>query len=268
MYAVRAADAFGYLGPASAPAGLLVPPVEGANSPAGGAPTITGAVRVGETLTAGTSGMADADGLSGATFGYQWVSSDGTADADILGATGSTYTVAASDLGRTLRVRVSFTDDAGNEETLTSAATAPVAAAFAPPLTAEFDEATPQTHDGRTPFTFELRFSEEFELSYVTLRDHAFTVTGGTVTKARRLDRPSNIRWEITVVPASNADVSVVLPVTTDCDDQGAICTADGGMLSNRNELTVAGPSGQSPQIAGSEPLAPGLVAVNGLLVT
>ena len=79
-------------------------------------------------------------------------------------------------------------------------------------------------------------------MSYVTLRDHAFTFEGGTVEKARRLDRPSNLRWEITVQPASTTDVEVVLPATTDCDAQGAICTGDGRMLSGRLELTVSGP--------------------------
>ena len=48
--------------------------------------------------------------------------------ADIGGQTGSTYTLTAEDVGKTIKVRVSFTDDAGNEETLTSAATAAVAA--------------------------------------------------------------------------------------------------------------------------------------------
>ena len=38
----------------------------------------------------------------------------------------------------------------------------------------------PSSHDGQTAFTFELRFSEEPKLSYKTLRDHAFTVTGGS----------------------------------------------------------------------------------------
>ena len=36
-----------------------------ANSPATGAPTITGTAQVGETLTAETTGIADDDGLSG-----------------------------------------------------------------------------------------------------------------------------------------------------------------------------------------------------------
>ena len=96
------------------------------SSPATGAPTISGTAQVGETLTADTSGVSDADGLSGATFSYQWISNDGTSDAAIQGATASTYTLADSDKGKAVKVRVSFTDDAGSENTLTSAATAAV----------------------------------------------------------------------------------------------------------------------------------------------
>ncbi|MDE2780620.1 MAG: SwmB domain-containing protein [Chloroflexota bacterium] len=95
-----------------------------ANNPATGAPTVTGAAQVGETLTADTSGISDADGLTGAAFGYQWLADD----ADLAGATGSAYTLADADIGKAVKVRVSFTDDAGHGETLTSAATAPVAA--------------------------------------------------------------------------------------------------------------------------------------------
>ena len=96
------------------------------NSPATGAPAIRGAVLVDETLTADTSGISDADELDDVSFSYQWVAGG----SDISGATGSTYTLTASDQGQTVQVRVSFTDDAGNEETLTSAATAAVAATF------------------------------------------------------------------------------------------------------------------------------------------
>ena len=95
---------------------------------------------------------------------------------------------------------------------------------------------------GRGVFTFELRFSEEFGISYKTLRDHAFAVTGGTVRKAQRIEQGSNIGWRITVRPDGNGDVTIVLPETTDCDAQGAICTEDGRKLSNELELTVSGP--------------------------
>ena len=444
------------------------------NSSATGPPTISGTAQVGETLTAETSGIADADGLTNVSYGYQWIRNDGETDTDIGGATDSTYTPPVGDVGRTIQVRVTFTDDAGNEETLTSAATAEVAAtkpgvpghlnvlphdtgaldvdwegpvsdggsaitgyrvqwketadswdtanavseatvtgtthtitgltdgveytvrvmatngvgdsppsveqtgtpretkapemvrpwvdgvtlkvlydealdegsapptgsfdvrvackcddttwsdeeakravesvsmdgdtvvltlvsaatsedvvvvSYTPPSddatartrdlagnaaagfnstevfndtdeTAESEEngepeettegetpltvsleATTESHNGTDAFTFGIRFSEEFPLSYKTLRDLAFTVSGGEVLKAQRLDKPSNIRWLITVEPDSNGDVTVVLPETEDCDDQGAICTADGRKLSNSLIITVSGPN-------------------------
>ncbi len=95
------------------------------NSEATGAPTISGTAQVGETLTADTSGIADADGLTDAIFLYQWLSSRDTV---IEGATNSTYTVQVSDVDKELRVRVTFVDDAGNQEILTSAATSAVVA--------------------------------------------------------------------------------------------------------------------------------------------
>ena len=209
------------------------------NTPATGSPAISGTAQVGETLTADTSGIADSDGTDNATFSYQWIADD----TDILGATASSYTLVDSDEGKAIKVRVSFTDDAGNTESLTSLATAAVAAPA--PLTAEFLD-TPSSHDGMTAFTFELRFSEEPrpDFSYKTLRDHAFTVTGGEVTTARRLEKPSNIRWEITVRPDGNGQVTILLPATTDCEAVDAICTGDGRMLLNRIELTIAGPGG------------------------
>ena len=101
-------------------------PVSASNTPATGAPTIRGTAKVGQTLTAEVTGISDADGVSGETFAYQWVSSDGTADTDMENATGSTYKLVDADKGRYVKVRVTFTDDGGNEETLTSASTGPV----------------------------------------------------------------------------------------------------------------------------------------------
>ena len=210
------------------------------NTPATGVPTITGAVQVGETLTADTTGISDDDGLDNATFAYQWLADD----AEINGATASTYTLVAADAGKAIKVRVSFTDDADNDEQLTSAATGAVAAAVVkPPLTASAHDA-PASHNGQDAFTFELRFSEDPEpdFSYVTVRDHAFTVTGGSVTYVRRLEPGKNVRWEITVTPGSSADVAITLNATTDCSAEGAICTEDGRMLSNLLELTIIGP--------------------------
>ena len=211
------------------------------NSPATGQPAISGTAMVGETLTADTSGIADEDGLDSVSYSYQWISNDGSADSEIGGATGSTYILASDDVGKTIKVRVSFTDDRGHREELTSAATDAVAGLPPPPLTASLENVA-TSHDGESVFTFELRFSEEFGISYKTLRDHAFTVTGGTVKKAQRLEQGSNIGWRITVSPDSSGAVTIILPITEDCDAQGAICTEDGRKLSTELELTVSGP--------------------------
>ena len=96
------------------------------NKPATGLPTITGMVQVGATLTADTQGIEDEDGLPG-TFTYQWVSNNRRTDTDIMDATGSTYELVEADEGKTIKVKVSFTDNIGNEEILTSAATGRVA---------------------------------------------------------------------------------------------------------------------------------------------
>ena len=100
----------------------------GANSPATGAPAITGTPAVGELLTADISGIGDADGIADADFEYQWIANDGTTDSDISGATGETYRPLLAHLDQTIKVRVTFDDDDDNAESLTSAATAAVTA--------------------------------------------------------------------------------------------------------------------------------------------
>ena len=148
------------------------------NTPATGLPIITGTAQVGESLTADTTGIADGNGLSNATFGYQWLADD----AELSGAASSGYTLVAADKGKAIKVRVPFTDDAGYDEQLTSAATDTVDL----PLTASVHN-VPTYHNGQSSFTFELRFGEypKPDLSYRAVRDHAFTVTGGSVTYVR-----------------------------------------------------------------------------------
>ena len=98
------------------------------------------------------------------------------------------------------------------------------------------------SHDGSTQFTFHIRFSENFPLGFKTLRNHAFEVTNGDITKARRKLESSSILWKMVVEPDSSSDVTIVLPATTDCTAQGAICTEDGRKLSNSLDFTVPGP--------------------------
>ena len=133
-----------------------------ANTLATGAPTITGTAQVGQTLTASTTGIADANGLTTPNYTYQWIRVDGTDEADIASANSSTYPLGAADLGTTLKVRVTFADDLGHTETLTSAATATVGAvATAPTVT---DVAVTSTPASGTTY-------------YLAGEDIAFTVT-------------------------------------------------------------------------------------------
>ena len=104
----------------------------GVNNPAQGAPTITGTARVGQELIASTSDITDADGLPN-TFTYQWLRVDGGMETPISGAASKTYTPVTADVGKTLRVKVGFTDNANSSESLTSVPTASVQ----PPLSIE-----------------------------------------------------------------------------------------------------------------------------------
>ena len=211
-----------------------------ANSPATGAPEISGTAQVGEELTASTSDISDADGLDNVRFAYQWI----RGDRDIGGATRSRYTAVDADEGERLKVRVDFSDDAGNEESLTSAATEAVAAP-PPPLTAEFVD-MPAEHDGESAFTLRIAFSEPLSLmNGQRLREDVVAVSGGRATSASRVNRRRDL-WELTVEPDSLADVTVTLAAGAACGTPAAVCTKDGRALSETISATVRGPVGIS----------------------
>ena len=232
------------------------------NTPAAGSPTITGTAQVGETLTADTTGISDADGLTGTVFTYQWITNDGTNDSNLQGADAATYAVPTAQVGNTIKVRVNFTDDAGNAESLTSES---VYIQPPSPLYGGFDSSTaPAGHNGSDAFTLQIHFSEEPRLSYAAVHDHVLTVTNGDVTAVQRTTPGKNIRWEITLQPDGNDDVTVVLPPTTDCSAQGAVCTAFGKMLSTNSDITVPGPHTTSKQAQVENTPATGQPAITG----
>ena len=105
----------------------FTPKVGAINHEATGKPTITGDLETGAELTAATTGIQDQNGLPG-TFAYQWFRSDGTGYVPIDRATESTYILASEDVGRRVKVRVTFTDNDGFSESLESDHTSPVAA--------------------------------------------------------------------------------------------------------------------------------------------
>jgi hypothetical protein len=102
--------------------------VSNVNDTPTGAPVITGTATEDQTLTADTSGIADADGLG--AFSYQWTC-DGVS---IAGATGATFALGDADVGARIGVVVSYIDGQGALESLSSAAVGPVANANDAPV--------------------------------------------------------------------------------------------------------------------------------------
>ena len=98
-----------------------------ANNAATGQPSISGTAQVGQILTVEIGTIADADGVPAESeFSYQWLSEDAGVETEITGATYKTYLVPSFQEGKKLKVRVSFTDDVGYGESVTSAETAAV----------------------------------------------------------------------------------------------------------------------------------------------
>ena len=88
--------------------------IKSTNNPPTGNVTIDGLTTQGQTLTANTSTLADPDGLG--SFSYQW-SADGV---NISGATSATYTLTQAEVGKAIFAVVSYTDDLGENESISS----------------------------------------------------------------------------------------------------------------------------------------------------
>ena len=225
--------------------------IKGPNRPPTGHPVILGAPRVGETLSVDISSIRDPDGLENALFTHQWVRVSGDDATPIVDATGSTYVLQQADGGKQIRVVTEFTDQNGNPGRLQSAA---LYVSFRP-VTASFTE-LPASHDGSAAFTVRIAFSEDVDITAQIITQHALQVTGGSATAAQMVDQRADL-WQVTVEPSGDDDVTVVLPSTTDCDDQGAVCTEHGQMLSNMSSATIAGPEPPEPPPSDPEPPEP-----------
>ena len=65
--------------------------------------------------------------------------------------------------------------------------------------------------------------------------------------------------------PDDDNHMTVVLPPTTDCSVDSAVCTSGGTMLSNRSTITVLGPTPMNTAATG-QPTITGSAAVRGML--
>ncbi len=105
-----------------------------------GVPTIAGTATEDQVLTAVATGISDADGLG--TFIYQWQrATDATFTAGVttVGSNATTYTLGDADVGKYIRVRVTYTDgNATTEGPLTSTSVGPIVNVNDPPTLTTF----------------------------------------------------------------------------------------------------------------------------------
>ncbi|NVO24380.1 calcium-binding protein [Donghicola mangrovi] len=120
-----------------------------ANHAPEGEVVITGTASVGNVLTADTTDLSDADGLG--TLSYVWLRNDQV----IEGEKGATFTLTESDSAAEIKVQVSYVDDQGTSETVTSAATEVELYTPKPPLPEEpTDPVVPQPSSPTFSLTF------------------------------------------------------------------------------------------------------------------
>ncbi len=204
-----------------------------------------------------------------------YATSDGTAtEGEDYRAVGDTLTFAPGETEKTVEVPLLADTAAEGDETLTlrlsnarssppqelsvdlspdeaegTIADGPGAAEAAQavsPLTASL-EGMPEAHDGSGAFRFRVAFSENIGISYRSLREDAFAVTGGRVTRGRRVDDRRDL-FEMTVEPDGGDNVTITLPASRECGVSGAICTKGENrrQLTNTPTATVAGPEAGS----------------------
>ena len=104
-----------------------------------------------------------------------------------------------------------------------------------------------------------MAFSEPIAISFRSLREDAFQVAGGRVTRGTRVDGRKDL-FEITVEPDGAGEVALSLPAGRECSVSGAICTwgPPRKPLTNTPAATVAGPADEPA----GEPLTASFVDV------
>ena len=194
------------------------------NDPATGTPAISGTPGLGETLTADLASLEDIDGLTRTVYDYQWLRIGNGEETAIENPRGSAYTTTLADVGGMLKLRVSFRDDDGFAESLTSEASAAVApglptAPIAVAAAAGDTEATlswqiPEFDGGAAITGYEYHYAQGETVTEDAAWISAGASLGATVTG---LENGSDYAFAVRAVnpagPGAAASVGVFLPI-------------------------------------------------------
>ena len=223
----------------------------------------------GDTLTAGNT-LGDADGLSG-PITYQWQRNG----VDISGATAGSYTTTVPDVGTVITVVASYTDDQGTNESVSSAATAPVANTNDPPTGSVTISGTPTEDqiltasntladlDGLGPISYQWQ-RDTVDITGATSGTYtlADADVGATITVVARYTDGGGTPESVSssgVGPIINVnDAPVGVPAITGTITEDQILTADTSGISDadglgtfsyqwlRNGIAISGATGST----------------------
>ena len=229
-----------------------------ANNPATGSPRITGTAQVGQSLHASLGSVADADGPIIIVASYQWIRVDGATETDITGATITPYTPVADDVGKQLKVRLSFTDDLGNPESRTSAATQAVLATAGANNAPVFTDGTSTTRSvaentaGSRNIGTAIAATDadsgdtlEYTLGGTDMASFAIVSTSGQLQTRAALDYETKPSYsvEVTVSDGNGGTDNIDVTITvTDVDEQPATPAAPtvGATANSNTSLDVS----------------------------
>ena len=218
----------------SAPPNTMTIDVTPVNDPPTGLPEITGAAQVGQMLTASVSNIMDVDGLNDVSYRYEWTRFYSTNSITTFDRPHPTYTIVDADKNKKIRVEVFFTDDDGNNEALTSAATAVVAAA---------DTAAPTVTITDVPTTANAAFTATFTFSETVTGFMLADITASGAA-ASRFSAVSGTTYTALITPsATNYSVSVAASVAQDAagNDNAVSATASGTYDTAAPTVTITG---------------------------
>ena len=226
------------------------------NNDATGTPTISGIKRAGETLTAVQGTIADPDGVP-STFTYEWIRIDGANEEPITGETSSTYTLTGDDIGKQIKVAVSFTDLLGEEERRESETTAQVGSSdtIAPTVTSIVRQTPAASPTNADSLTWRVTFSEA--VANVDAAD--FTVSGTTATPTAVSEVTASTVYDVTASGGDLASLDATVTLTF-ANNQNIADLAD-------NDLTNTTPTGTNDNTFAVDNTAP-TVAITGVPAT